>query len=123
MKKGFTLVELIGVIVILGLVLVIAMPKINEVVENSKKNTFLALAKNVIRQLEYEDNNFDGSNLSNLNLGNIKLNNIDTENSYAYIQDDTVYVSLAGKNKYEGLYICNVSSSTKTPPVQTESCS
>ena len=35
-KKGFTLVELLAVIVILAVILIIAMPKISDVIKNSK---------------------------------------------------------------------------------------
>ena len=37
-KKGFTLVELLAVIVILGLIAVILVPKVQGVVRDSKKN-------------------------------------------------------------------------------------
>src|SRR5690554_320890 len=39
-KKGFTLVELIAIIVILGVVLVIAIPTVSNIVENSRIESF-----------------------------------------------------------------------------------
>ena len=39
-KKGFTLVELLGVITILSLILLISVPKILDVINNSKINAF-----------------------------------------------------------------------------------
>ena len=36
-KKGFTLVELLAVIVILAVILIIAMPKISDVLKNSQE--------------------------------------------------------------------------------------
>ena len=39
-KKGFTLVELLAVIVILAVILLIAVPKIGDVIYSSRKNTF-----------------------------------------------------------------------------------
>lgn len=37
MKKGFTMIELIGVIVIMTLILLIAVPTINNVIKSSKE--------------------------------------------------------------------------------------
>lgn len=37
MKKGFTLVELLAIIGILGIILMIVIPKISNVIEGSKK--------------------------------------------------------------------------------------
>lgn len=48
-NKGLTLVELLAVIVILGLLLIIAVPKIGDVVEDSRRNTFLGEAQGVYR--------------------------------------------------------------------------
>jgi type IV pilus assembly protein PilA len=39
-KKGFTLVELLAVIVILGIILVIAVPNIMKVIDNAKQNAY-----------------------------------------------------------------------------------
>ena len=39
MKKGFTLVELLAVIVILAVILVIAVPQINNVIKETRKNS------------------------------------------------------------------------------------
>ncbi len=41
-KKGFTLMELIAVVVILAITLLIAVPKVINIINNSKKNTFLS---------------------------------------------------------------------------------
>ena len=51
-KKGFTLVELLAVITILGLVLIIAIPKVMETVNNSKKRTLELTAQSIIKAAE-----------------------------------------------------------------------
>ena len=53
-KKGFTLVELLAVIVILAIILAIAIPSISGVIENSKRNAFESDAKMLITGLEYQ---------------------------------------------------------------------
>ena len=51
-KNGFTLVELLAVIVVISIVLLLAVPKIGDVVEQSRMNTFLGEAKNVFKMAE-----------------------------------------------------------------------
>ena len=48
MKKGFTLIELLAVILILGIVSLIAVPKVTDVIEDSKKGAAETSAKNYI---------------------------------------------------------------------------
>jgi prepilin-type N-terminal cleavage/methylation domain-containing protein len=53
-KKGFTLVELLAVIVILAIILAIAVPSITNMVANSRKAAFESNVKLVIRGIEYK---------------------------------------------------------------------
>lgn len=41
-KKGFTLIELLAVIVILGVLLAIAIPKVSQYINNSRKKSFIS---------------------------------------------------------------------------------
>ena len=45
-RKGFTLIELLAVITILGILMLILIPSVSRIIENSRKNTFLSTAKN-----------------------------------------------------------------------------
>ena len=47
-KKGFTLVELLAVIVILGVIMIIAIPSVLNTLESSRKSTFSLYAKKVV---------------------------------------------------------------------------
>lgn len=75
-NKGYTLVELLAVTVVLGLILVIAVPSVQNIIEISRKNTFLADAQAIYRaanteMLEIIDDNgviFDSSGENKLDL-------------------------------------------------------
>ena len=51
-KKGFTLVELLAVIVILAVILVIAIPRIIDVIDSSKLSSFESSARMIISDAE-----------------------------------------------------------------------
>jgi type IV pilus assembly protein PilA len=53
MKKGFTLVELLAVIVILAIILAIAIPGISGIITSAKKGAFESDAKMIITGIEY----------------------------------------------------------------------
>ncbi len=53
-KKGFTLVELLAVIVILAIILAIAVPSISSMITNSKKSSFEANVKMIITGISYQ---------------------------------------------------------------------
>ena len=58
-KKGFTLVELLAVIVILGVLSVLIVPKITETLNDSEEKINLTSAQNLIKAAEYKYRNDD----------------------------------------------------------------
>ena len=52
MKKGFTLVELLAVVIILGILAVVIVPKIQQTIKDSKKNTYESSTHALIREAE-----------------------------------------------------------------------
>jgi type IV pilus assembly protein PilA len=51
-KRGFTLVELLAIIVILAIILAIAVPTISSIVQSVKKSAFEEDAKLVIKTVQ-----------------------------------------------------------------------
>lgn len=54
MKKGFTLIELLAVIVILAIIALISVPLISNIIENSKKSSFLVSVNGILEATEYD---------------------------------------------------------------------
>ena len=112
-KKGFTLVELLAVIVILAVILVIAVPQIMSVIESARKGSIESTAKLIAEGAEREytnrkilgkDTNIECSEVAN-------LNDKDYEScSITFDSTGKATVSITGKGKFEG-YTC-VGSST-----------
>ena len=66
MKKGFTLVELLAVVIILGILAVVIVPKIQQTIKDSKKNTYEASAHAIDREVEvfYANQKINQSNFN-----------------------------------------------------------
>ena len=52
MKKGFTLVELLAIVIILGILAVVIVPKIQQTIIDSKKSTYESSAHSLAREAE-----------------------------------------------------------------------
>ncbi len=108
--KGFTLVELLAVIVILAIILVIAVPKITDTIKNSKIASFESSAKTIAAQAEkkkMENEILDNTNPINCN-NLVKLSNSDYISCSIYFDsNNNALVTLYGSGKFEGLQIIN----------------
>ena len=118
-KNGFTLVELLAVIVILAIILVIAVPKVMSVIEDSKKATLESTAKMIASSAEKQK-------VQNTVLGNTnaitcdslaKINKGDHASCTIEIDNNTAKVTIEGKGKFNGLWVC---AGTKTSVISTE---
>ena len=107
-KNAFTLVELLAVIVILAIILVIAVPKIMNVIADSKKATLESTAKMIASAAEK-------ANVQNTLLGNIKeitcenvakLNDIDYQGCNIEFENNIAKVTLVGSGKFNELSVC-----------------
>ena len=107
--RGFTLVELLAVIVILAVILVIAVPKVSEVINSSKKASFESSAKTIASQAEKKKMEKEIlEDTGSINCSDVvKLNNTDYGNCSITFDGNTAKVTLVGKGKFEGLQIIN----------------
>ena len=100
-KKGFTLVELLAVIVVLALLMVVAGSSIGTALTNSKKSSLRLEAKKLYDGLEKEIQTY-------AMLGTITKNTVNTQlNSRFNGKDgDFTYYARLGENKFEEFNIC-----------------
>ena len=107
-EKGFTLVELLAIIVILAIIPVIAVPKVMSVIEDSKKATLESTAKMIASSAEKQK-------VQNTVLGKgdaitcdsvAKINKGDYASCSIEFDNNTAKVTIEGKGKFEGLYVC-----------------
>ena len=126
-KKGFTLVELLAVIVILAVILIIAMPKISDVIKNSKESSLETTAKLIASQAEkkYTENQVL-DNSSTIKCSDVaKISNADYESCNITFDDKgNAKVTIVGKGKFEGLQVVDgtkdsAKASTKKDIVET----
>ena len=108
-NKGFTLVELLSVIVILAVILVIAVPQIMSVIESARKGSIESTAKLIAEGAEREytnrkilgkDTNIECSDVSSMNSNDYGTCVITFDNT------GKATVKVTGKGKFEG-YTCN----------------
>ena len=109
-KKGFTLVELLAVIVILAVILIIAMPKISDVIKNSKESSLETTAKLIASQAEkkYTENQVL-DNSSTIKCSDVaKISDADYEScNITFDSKGNAKVTIVGKGKFEGMAVCN----------------
>ena len=108
-KNGFTLVELLAVIVILAIILVIAVPKITDTIKNSKIASFESSAKTIAAQAEKKKMEKEIlEDTGSINCSDVvKLNDTDYGNCSISFDGNTAKVTLVGKGKFEGLSVIN----------------
>ncbi len=116
-KRGFTLVELLAVIVILAVILIIAMPKISDVIKNSKESSLETTAKLIASQAEkkYTENQVL-DNSSTIKCSDVaKISDADYESCNITFDDKgNAKVSIVGKGKFEGMAVCNANKNSAT---------
>jgi len=119
-KNGFTLVELLAVIVILAIILVIAVPKIMDVIKDTTKASLESSAKMVAAQVENQYTVAQTLGKEFGDTGNCMeewagLNETDYASCrYEITSSGEAKVTIGGKGKFKGLSVCNATRSTAT---------
>ena len=109
-NKGFTLVELLAVIVVLSIIALIGYSTVGNIISSTQDNSNKVTMKNYAKAVDqavflYEMNNSD-SNLSELNANCLKAN--------VKFEKATVECEYATYDKTSSLYGCKVNDSDKT---------
>jgi type IV pilus assembly protein PilA len=139
-KKGFTLVELLAVIVILAVILTIAVPNVMKIVEKTRKDAFESTAAMMISSAKtqaaaYNDYLPNSGECSVIKIDLLELENIDKDpdggdydldNSYVAIANDDgtykYYVTLIGSKRKVNLALeGNITSSLETDGIKAPS--
>ena len=122
-RNAFTLIELLAVIVILAVILVISIPRILDVIETSKKDSFKNSAqliadsaekKKVSDKLLGKDEEITCENVTKLSKEDYESCKITFDN------EGNAKVTIEGKGKFKDLAICN---GTKTSVELSDTCS
>ena len=122
-KNAFTLIELLAVIVILAVILVISIPRILDVIDVSKLDSFKTSAQIIAdsaekKYVENKLNNIDEV----ITCENVsKLSKEDYEYCFVKIDNEgNAKVTIEGKGKFKDLAICN---GTKISVELSDTCS
>ena len=122
-RNAFTLIKLLAVIVILAVILVISIPRILDVIDVSKKDSFKTSAQLIADSAEkkYVTNKLNNID-EEITCENVtKLSKEDYE--YCFVKIDNggnAKVTIKGKGKFKDLAICN---GTKTSVELSDTCS
>jgi prepilin-type N-terminal cleavage/methylation domain-containing protein len=106
-RFGFTLVELLAVIVVLAIILAVAIPSIVGVIKSSTKGAFKSDAAMLLEAIEnkkLENRNFDPTSITKENMNSILgLNSDNYDQLNISVSGNTTSVLIVGKDKWAGL--------------------
>ncbi len=106
-RKGFTLVELLAVIVVLGVIAMISVPVVLNLINESRKNSFKSSVNGMIKSVEMYYTKSAGTEVT-LDLGNTEiLNQLDFTGTkptagFVYINEDGIISIVMYNNQYCG---------------------
>ena len=122
-RNAFTLIKLLAVIVILAVILVISIPRILDVIDVSKKDSFKTSAQLIADSAEkkYVENKLNNIDEEITCENATKLSKEDYEScKITFDNEGNAKVTIKGKGKFKDLAICN---GTKTSVELSDTCS
>jgi len=127
-KKGFTLVELLGIIVILSLIMFIAIPNISSLVQKNKRNTYIVDAKKMVSLVQYDLRKGSKEKPNNgeevkITLKALSTSDVEKDSDGNEYDLDRSYVKVTRENGYLIYYVQLVSceNSSCTGIIETKS--
>ena len=107
-KKGFTLVELLAVIVIIAIILVIAVPKIVSIIDDSRNGVLISSTKLIAALAETRRRTNDTLGIEEkIECEDVtKLTEDYDVCRIEFDENGNAAVTIKGKNKFEGKYVC-----------------
>lgn len=99
-KNGFTLVELLVVIVVLALIMIITIPAVLDIMEDARKNSFVLYCQKVVKDTQTQY-------VYDSNIGNAGGAGI-------YVYDITSDLGYSSTGNYRGYVVVDASSTTGT---------
>lgn len=105
--SGFTLVELLAVIVILAVILIIAVPRVMDIISNTRKSSFETSIKLIASSAEkkYTENKINNVTEEITCESVAKINNNDYESCEITFDGDVAKVTAIGSGRFDGLKV------------------
>jgi prepilin-type N-terminal cleavage/methylation domain-containing protein len=109
-RKGFTLIEILAVVVVLAILLAIAIPLIVGIFERAARDAFLSDARLVLKAIHNErakKETFDVGTINKDTISSIlQLSNENYQSVRAFNLSGKTYIEIYGQNKWQGLTAC-----------------
>ena len=106
-SKGFTLIEILAVIIILSILLIIAVPAVSNYIEESRQKAYVATIKDTLVSAGANLSSIDKKIINRETTYYIPINCIKTENGIPkspYNDFDNAYIVAGWENNNYGLY-------------------
>lgn len=108
MKKGFTLVEVLAVIAVLGLVIAISIPKVVDTIRDSEMEAFRINAQMVLKSVELKIARGLDYDIATLNVADLKtvfgIDNTNFKTLTVTYDNEVPNLAIEGQNKWEGIW-------------------
>ena len=109
-RKGFTLAEMMAVMVLLAIILAIAVPTITNIIKGTTREAFISDAKLLLKAIDYKElsnNDFDETKVTKDNIEELLgLSNQNYESINIAVEDNVSIISIIGAGKWDGFIAC-----------------